>query len=94
MDDYRNWRSRVIGLAPSLRTVVIFTIFLASWWAFYYVTVLGQLGYLLLRSYNTLELLRPAVIDSTVYWWFFPVYLYVVAVCVSWLISVIDRADK
>lgn len=52
MDDYRDLRSRVIGLVPSLRTVVIFTLFLASWWAFYYVTPLGQLGYLLIVSYN------------------------------------------
>lgn len=96
MDDYRDLRSTVLALVPALRTVVIFTLFLASWWA-YYTSPLQSAripGYLLVVSYNTLELLRPAILDSTVFWWFFPVYLYLLAAGLSWLISAVDQIGQ
>lgn len=96
MDGHRDSRARALERIPSLRTVVIFTLFLASWWA-YYTSPLQSAripGYFLVVSYNTLELLRPAALDSSVYWWFFPVYLYLLAAGVSWLISAIDQIGE
>lgn len=90
MDWPQSWRSKTAWFLPTKRAIVIFTLFLVSWWAYYYATQIGQIGYLLIHSYNSLELLRPSALDSSVYWWFFPVYLYILALLIARLLSVID----
>lgn len=87
-----NSRSRFNIFAPAIRTLVIFAILLSAWGAYELRTPLGQPGYLLVFSYNIFEPLRPPFVDYAVfYWWFFPVYLYVLAVALSWILSRLDE---
>lgn len=87
-----NLRSRFNMYIPSIRTVVIFAIFLSAWGAYELGTPLGQPGYLLVFSYNIFEPLRPSFVDYEVfYWWLFPVYLYALAVGLSWILSRLDK---
>lgn len=77
------------------RTIVVFILFIISMWAYHNAPVRTALipGYILLWSYNLLEALRPPILDSTTYWQFYPLYLYLLAVTIAWILSFTDSKE-
>lgn len=77
------------------RTIVVFSLFIISMWAYHNAPVRTATipGYTLLWSYNLLEALRPSILDSTTYWQYYPLYLYLLAVTIVWILSFVDSEE-
>lgn len=77
------------------RTILVFALFILSMWTYQSAPVRTATipGYTLLWSYNLLETLRPSLLDSTTYWRLYPLYLYLLATTITWLLSLTESKN-